>query len=178
MGVVEQLPAGQKPYSEPRPIEKGDVVAGFACGKQALDDFLKQRAAKNEAKATRTFVVLAQTGPDAGKVIAYYSLAAGAVSHAEAPNWAKKNMPNPVPVTILGRLAVDVNHHGKGLGSALLKEAMQRTMEAARHVGARALVVHAIDDEAVNFYVPYGFQQFPTDSKTLFLPIETLVASL
>lgn len=178
MGVVEQLPIGQKPYSVPRPIKKGDGIAGFDCGKLSLDDFLKQQALKNEGKSSRTIVVLSQAGEDAGDVVAYYTLAVGAVNREEAPGWAKRNMPNPIPVIVLGRLAVDSRHQGKGVGKHLMREAMQRTLEASRLIGARALMVHAIDDEAVSFYVPYGFQTFPTNSRTLFLPIETIANSL
>ena len=178
MGVVEQLPTDQKPYSAPRPIEKGDGVAAFGCGKPQLDDFLKQRALKNEGRSSRTYVVVSQGGESAGKVVAYYTLAAGGVNHEECPTWAKRNMPNPVPVIVLGRLAVDAQHQGKGIGEHLLREAMQRALGACRQIGARALVVHAIDDEAVSFYVPFGFQSFPTDSRTLFLPMETIASSL
>jgi GNAT superfamily N-acetyltransferase len=178
LGVIEQLPTGQKPYSAPRPIEKDDGLAGFACGKPPLDDFLKQQALKNEGKASRTYVVVSQSGEDAGSVAAFYTLAAGAVSRDEAPGWARRNMPNPLPVIVLGRLAVDSKHQGKGIGAHLMREAMQRALEASRQIGARALVVHAIDDQAVSFYVPYGFHSFPTDSRTLFLPIETIANSL
>lgn len=178
MGIVEQLPAGKKPYSAPRPIEKDDGIAGFSCGKPPLDDFLKQRAIKNEGKGSRTYVVVSRLGEDAGKVAAYYTLAAGAVNHEECPTWAKRNMPNPIPVVVLGRLAVDSAHQGKNIGKYLMREAMQRTLQASRHVGVRALIVHAIDDEAVSFYVPFGLQAFPTDSRTLFLPIETIAKAL
>lgn len=178
MGVVEQLPAGQKPYSQPRPIEKGDNLATFDCGKPPLNDFLKQQALKNEGKASRTYVILAQTGEDAGKVVAYYTLAAGAVSHDNAPGWAKRNMPDPLPAAVLGRLATDNKHQGKGIGKHLLREAMQRSLEFSQKVGVRVLIVHAIDDEAISFYVPFGFRRFPTDSRTLFLPIETIANAL
>jgi GNAT superfamily N-acetyltransferase len=178
MGIVEQLPASRKPYAPPRPFDGADGVKDFTCGKQPLDDFLKQRAIKNEGKSARTYVDCSAAGEDAGAVVAYYSLAAGAVTHDEAPAWAKRNMPNPIPVFVLGRLAVDLRHQGKGLGKALLKEGIQRTLEASRTIGARALVVHAIDDEAVDYYTPFGFQRFPTDSRTLFLPVETLAKSL
>jgi GNAT superfamily N-acetyltransferase len=178
LGIVEHLPAEKKAYSAPRPIEKGDGVASFSCGKPPLDDFIKQRALKNEGRGSRTYVVVSQLGEDAGKVAAYYTLAAGAVNHEECPTWAKRNMPNPIPAIVLGRLAVDGPHQGNAIGKNLLREAMQRTLESSRHVGVRALIVHAIDDEAVNFYVPFGFQAFPTDSRTLFLPIETIAATL
>lgn len=178
MGTISPLPAGRRPYTAPRPIEADDRVERFDCGKEPLNDFLRQRAIKNEGRASRTYVVNSLAGADAGSVLAYYTLAAGAVGHDGAPSWARRNMPNPVPVIVLGRLAVDSSHHCRGLGSALLKEAIQRTLGASRTIGARALVIHAIDDEAVGFYATYGFQRFPTDSRTLFLPVETLTASL
>ena len=178
MGVVEQLPAERKSYCPPRPIEKHDAVVGFSCGKVPLDDFLKQRALKNEGRGSRTYVVVSQLGEDAGNVAAYYTLAAGAVNHEDCPSWAKRNMPNPIPVIVLGRLAVDTNHQGRRIASHLVREAMHRTLEASRHVGVRALIVHAIDDDAVNFYVPFGFQAFPTGGRALFLPIDTIASSL
>lgn len=178
MGVVEELPIAAPKYESPRPIQPEDDVATFECGKPSLDEFIKQRALKNEAKASRTYVVTASAAHDKRKVVAYYSLSAGAVSAEECPGWAKRNMPNPLPVVVLGRLAVDKNHERKGLGTSLLKEAMQRALEASQHIGARALIVHAIDDEAVSFYTPFGFCRFPTDGRTLFLPIETIAASI
>jgi GNAT superfamily N-acetyltransferase len=117
-------------------------------------------------------------GEGAGRVVAYYSLAMGAVTFDEAPSWAKGNMPNPIPVVVLGRLAVDRDHQRKGLATGLLRDAFQRAIEAARHAGCRAMVVHTIDDEAIGFYAPYGFQRFPSDGRTLFLSMETLAASL
>jgi GNAT superfamily N-acetyltransferase len=178
VGIVERLPAGPKPYSQPRPIEADDELVGFDCGKAALDDFLKQQALKNEGKASRTYVVAAQTGEHAGKIVAYYTLASGAVTHDGAPGWAKRNMPDPLPALVLGRLAVDRRHQGKGIGKHLLRQAMQRSLEVAAQVGVRVLIVHAIDDEAISFYVPFGFRRFPTDGRTLFLPIETIVKAL
>lgn len=178
MGIVEQLPATQKPYSQPRPLEKDDNLAAFDCGKPPLDEFLKQRALKNEGKASRTYVLDAQTGEDAGRVVAYYTLAAGAISHDDAPGWAKRNMPDPLPAIVLGRLAVDRKHQGKSIGAHLLREAIQRSLEASTQIGARVLIVHAIDDESISFYVAFGFRRFPTDSRTLFLPMETFAHAL
>jgi len=178
MGVVEQLPAGGMPYAAPRPIKGDDAVKDFDCGSSSLNDFLKQRAIKNEGRASRTYVVCSAFGRDAGAVVAYYSLAAGAIAHDDAPAWAKRNMPNPIPVFVLGRLAVDSEHQGEGIGSGLLKEAIQRSLEASRTIGARALIVHAIDDASIGYYASFGFQRFPTDSRTLFLPVETLTNSL
>ena len=87
-------------------------------------------------------------------------------------------MPNPLPVMVLGRLATDVRHSGRRIGSAMLREALSRVLEASRSVGVRAVVVHAIDAEAITFYAQFGFQAFPGDSLTLFLPIETIAKAL
>lgn len=178
MGIVESLPAGRPPYTAPRLIRADDKLDGFDCGKEALNDFLKSRALDSEGKSSRTYAITSAAGEDAGAVIAYYTLAAGAVLRPEVPGALHRNMPNPLPVMVLGRMAVDRRHAGKGLGKAMLKEAMQRALETSGVVGARALVVHAIDDDAMGFYTPFGFQIFPAGSRTLFLPIETIASAL
>jgi len=143
-----------------------------------LNDWLRKRALKNEGRASRTYVVTSTTGDNAGSVIAFYTLAAGAIQLEEVPKPLTRNMPNPLPIMVLGRMAVDQRHGGRGLGRFMLREAMQRVLEASQQVGARALVVHAIDDEAVSFCTQFGFQIFPAGSNTLFLPIETIASSL
>lgn len=178
MGIVKSLPAGRKPYSPPRRIDASDQLGRFDCGKEPLNDWLAHRAIKNEGKASRTYVVTANAGEDAGQIVGFYTLAAGYVSHSQSPGWARRNMPNPLPVIVLGRLAVDVRHQGHGIGKALLREALQRALEASESVGVRAVIVHAIDDEAVGFYAGFGFQRFPTDSRTMFLPIKTIADAL
>jgi GNAT superfamily N-acetyltransferase len=178
VGEVEQLDFRRAPYKAPEPITSEHRLDMFDCGKLPLNDFLRRRALKNDGRASRTYVVIATTGEQAGSVIAFYTLAAGAVTLVELPRKLSRNMPNPAPVMVLGRMAVDHRHKGKGLGRSMLQEALSRVLTASREVGARALVVHAIDDEAVTFYTQYGFQAFPTGSRTLFLPIETIVASL
>ena len=178
MGVVKTLDPKRPHYAAPRLISPQDRLDAFDCGKEPLNDFLKSRALDNEGKASRTYVICAAAGEDAGAVVAYYSLAAGAVARSDVPGQMRRNMPNPVPVMVLGRMAVDRRHAGKGLGKAMLKQAVQRVIEAANLIGARAMVVHAIDDEAVAFYTPFGFQLFPNTGRTLFLPIQTIVAAL
>ena len=174
MGVAEQ-PGVQNPaYSSPTPITADHRLDGFDCGKPPLDEWLKAHALENEGKASRTYVVTAQTGADAGNVAAYYSLANGSVARDEVPRKIRQGLPNPVPAMVLGRLAVDKRHAGKGIGAGLLREALQRTLQASRIAGIRALIVHAIDDGAVGFYAKFGFQVLPGGSRTLFLPIETL----
>ena len=142
-----------------------------------MDDWLTARALKSEAKSAHTFVIASQAGPDAGRVIAYYALATGSVAREEVPKKLRQGLPNPMPVLVLARLAVDRRHSGKGLGPALLKDAMLRAVGISRSARVRALIVHAIDDEAVTFYAKYGFQLFPAGTKTMFLPIETLIQS-
>jgi GNAT superfamily N-acetyltransferase len=164
-------------YAPPQPIKPDHELEGFDCGKAPLDDWIRRRALRNEGKASRTYVVTAASDR-AGAVVAYYTLAMGAVRLAEVPSRLARNMPNPVPVAVLGRLAVDRRHEGRGLGAAMLREAMQRVLEASRSMGARALIVHAIDDEAAAFYTRYGFQPFPPGTRTLWLPVETIANSL
>lgn len=178
MGVGEYLAVDHPRYAAPRAIGADDRLDRFDCGKEPLNDFLKTRALENEGKASRTYVICSAAGEDAGGVVAYYTLAAGAVARSDAPGPLRRNMPNPLPVMVLGRMAVDSRHAGKGLGKAMLKEAIQRVAETATIIGARAMIVHAIDDEAVAFYTPFGFQLFPAASRTLFLPIETVAAAL
>lgn len=178
MGVVEPIGAPRCPYAAPVPITEHHRLDVFDCGKPPLNDWLRAHATDNEAKASRTYVVNCQAGEHTGEVVAYYTLAYGSVIRDEVPRRIRHGLPNPVPVMVLGRLAVDQSHSGKGLGPNLLKEAMQRTLQAAEIAGLRALLVHAIDDEAVSFYGRYGFQAFPAGGRTLFLPIETLRQSV
>jgi GNAT superfamily N-acetyltransferase len=166
------------PYTPPAPISPEHRLVAFDCGKMPLNDWLRKRALKNEGRASRTYVVTSTSGENAGSVIAFYTLAAGAIQFEEAPKPLTRNMPNPLPIMVLGRMAVGQRHGGRGLGRFMLREAMQRVLEASQQVGARALVVHAIDDEAVSFYTQFGFQTFPAGSRTLILPIETIAASL
>jgi predicted N-acetyltransferase YhbS len=171
---IAKAGADLPPYSPPAPITGDHKLDRFDCGKSPLDEWLRAHALENEDKASRTYVVSAESGEDAGQVVAYYTLAYGSVVLSEVPKKVRQGLPNPVPVMVLGRLAVDHRHGGRGLGPALLREAMQRTVQASRIAGLRALIVHAIDDEAVSFYARYGFQVFPAGTRTMFLPIETL----
>lgn len=178
MGVVEELGAPRPAYAPPVPITADHRLGEFDCGKAPLDEWLRAHALENEDKASRTYVVTAHTGRDAGAVVAYYTLAYGSVVRQEIPRKIRQGLPNPVPVMVLGRLAVDKGHGGNRLGIGMLREAMQRTLEASQIAGLRALIVHAIDDEAVGFYGKYGFQLFPAGSRTMVLPIETLRQSI
>ena len=172
MGVVT---LAQPPkYRAPVPITPEHRLDGFDSGKPPLDDWLKAHALDNEGKASRTFVL----SDDQLTILAFYTLATGNVTRTELPRKMRQGLPNPVPVMVLGRLAVDLRHAGKGLGPMLLREAMTRTLKVSRDAGVRALIVHAIDDNAVGFYAKYGFQMFPPETRTLFLPIETIAEAV
>lgn len=139
-----------------------------------LNDWLKGRAIKNETSgASRTYVVCHQN-----HVIAYYTLATGAVQCRQAPGRIRRNMPDPIPVMVLGRLAVHWDWQKKGLGGDLLADAVKRTLQAADIAGIRAFVVHALSDEAKQFYERFGFQPSPTDPMDLMITLKDAQANL
>lgn len=146
-------------------------IDGFSCGVPVLDDWLKKRARRNHVSgASRTYVVADET--DA--VVAYYALASGALLQAEAPGAVRRNMPDPIPMAILGRLAVDEKHHGTGLGAAIFQDAVLRVRQAADVLGIRGIVVHAISDDACRFYKHHGFRAGPASLMTMILPLNAL----
>ncbi len=142
----------------------------FSCGDTHLDEWIKKQAIKNQhSGASRTFVICKND-----EVIGYYTLAGGSVERLSAPGNISRNMPDPIPVIVLGRLAVDINFQRSHLGSALLKDAMLRTLSISLDIGVRALLVHAISPEARGFYLNYGFQESKFDEMTLFLSIKNI----
>ena len=158
----------------PVPIAPSHRLEGFNCGEPTLDEWLTRRALKNqETGASRTYVVC-----DDERVIAYYSLAAGAVTQSAATGKVRRNMPEPNPVMILGRLAVDNQCKGLGLGRALLRDAMLRTVQAADLIGIRAILVHAISDSARTFYLANGFKESPLDPMMLMVTVAEVRAAL
>ena len=161
------------PLSPPEPLTATHRLDTFACGEAELDDWLKRRALANQASgASRTFVV----SESDGRVYGYYAMAAGAVSHQLATTRVRRNMPDPVPVMVLGRLAVDRSMHGQGIGAALLQDAVHRAVAVAKNAGVRALLVHALHDRAKQFYELYGFQPSPLDPMTLMLRLAGIKA--
>jgi predicted N-acetyltransferase YhbS len=154
---------------EPIPINKKVLTEGFFSQETQLDEWLKKRALKNEQlMASRTFVVCGEDN----KVVGYYSLAVGSVLHAEVAGKIKRNMPDPVPVMILGRLAVDKKVQGKGLGSALIKDAVLRTLQASKIAGIKAILVHALDEKAAIFYENRGFKRSPMSPLILLITLD------
>lgn len=155
--------------SAPEPIGPRHQLAAFDSGEAALDDWLKRRALKNQGNdASRTYVIC-----DDGAVIGYYCLAAGAIGHAEAPGPMRRNRPDPIPVLVLGRLAIHKDHQQKGLGTALLNDAIRRTFQAAEIAGVTALLVHALSQSAQRFYRSRGFIESPIEPMTMCLILAT-----
>ncbi|WP_155751881.1 GNAT family N-acetyltransferase [Scytonema sp. UIC 10036] len=151
----------------PQPIKPDHQLEDFESGNQELDDWLKKRSLKNEDNgASRTYVVTSGQ-----KVIAYYCLASGSILNATAPGRVRRNMPDPIPVMTIGRLAVDRNWQGKGIGYALIRDAVLRTLQAATIAGIRAILVHAISEEAKQFYEKCGFMPSPVAPMTLMVTI-------
>lgn len=156
--------------SPPTPIGAEHDLSGFESGEPSLDEWLKKRALKNDAAgASRCFVLCART-----VVVGYYSLSAGAISHEVAPKGMRRNMPDPLPLLLLGRLAIDKRFHNRGLGSAMLRDAMMRAVAVASNAGVFAIVVHALSPAAKQFYVSRGFVQSPLQPMTLMMTLQTV----
>ncbi len=151
----------------PCPIAATHDTASFDCGNSTLNDWLQRRSLKNESSgASRTFVVC-----EDGTVIGYYSLAVGAIAREEASGKVRRNMPDPIPVMVLGRLAVDNNWQGKKIGIGMLKDAIQRTIIVAEQSGVRALLVHALSDKVRCYYQYWGFHRSPANDMTLMITL-------
>lgn len=163
--------------AEIRPPEKLSAkhdVSGFESGEPVLDEWLRRRALKNEASgASRTYVVCADK-----TVVGYYTLAVGAVALVEATGRVRRNMPDPLPVMVLGRLAVDQEHQRRGIGTGLLRDAILRTVQAAEIAGIRAILVHALSESAKHFYEDWGFVASPVDPLTVMITVTEAVTLL
>jgi GNAT superfamily N-acetyltransferase len=143
----------------------------FDSGHDSLDEWPRRRARSNLVSgAFRTYVV-----SEGAKVVGYYCLSSGALAVADALGVIKRNMPDPIPMAVLGRLAIDRSWQGKGLGAALLQDAVMRVGQAAYIVGIRGLLVHAISNEAKAFYEHYGFAASPTNPMTLIMSLKSFV---
>lgn len=160
--------------SPPVPLHAEHVVSGFVCGHPSLDDWLKRRALANQkAGVSRTYVVTYDH-----RVVAYYALASGALACTAATGKLKRNMPDPTPMAILGRLAIDTAFQGKGLGRALFRDAALRVLSAAGTIGIRGLIVHAISDDVAAFYRALGLDASPAEPRTLMITLAELLAAL
>ncbi len=163
MGLA--LPA----FSPPEPLGIEHIIDEFDCGEESLNQWLRSHALKNDGRSSRTFVVCVDR-----LVIGYYALSAGSVAHINTPGRIRRNMPDPIPVIVLGRFSVDQRHQGKGLGAGLLRDALLRSLNVGEEVGVRAVLLHSLSEAAKRFYIAHGFIESPVDPLTLMLPIETI----
>lgn len=159
----------------PELLIEGHDCTGFASGKPPLNQYIKKYALVNQQNdISRTYVATRD-----GRVVGYYTLAFGSISHEEATPKIMARLPHyPIPVILLARLAVDQKEAGKGLGKGLLKDAIMRTIQAADIVGLRAMLTHAKDERAKQFYLKFGFEASPIHPLTLMLSIKDIRASL
>jgi GNAT superfamily N-acetyltransferase len=151
----------------PEPLNDTHDLSGFNSGEASLDDWLRRRARANQASGVSRTYVLAE----GERVIGYHSLAAGAITVGDAPGRIRRNMPDPIPMAVLGRLAIDRDRQGKGLGHALLRDALLRTYQAAEAIGIRGLLVHALSPAAKRFYLSCGFSESPAHPMTLMITL-------
>ena len=158
----------------PAPLADHHELAEFDSGVSELDDWLRRRARVNQVSgASRTFVVC-----EGNRVVAYYALASGAVKPPEAPGRFRRNMPDPIPVAVLGRLAIDQSYQGQGIGRALVRDVGLRLLNAAEILGIRGVLVHAISDAARAFYEAVGFRPSPKDPMMLMVGLHDLKSAL
>lgn len=163
--------------SRPRALHAGDHVAEFDCGETPLNIWLSGRAIKNESTgASRTFVSIDR---DTGSMAGFYSVSTSSLSLDLAPGKLRRNMPSPIPVVLIGRLAVDERFKGCGLGASLLQDALLKCTEASRALGIRAIVVDALNESAADFYRKFGFEPMPlANSGAMFLLIKDAEATI
>ena len=168
------MSGGPDEISPPEKLSAEHDLSGFDSRERVLDEWLRRRALQNEASgASRTYVVCAGK-----RVVSYYTLEVGAVAHAEAPGRVRRNMPDPLPAMVLGRLAVDKAFQGRHIGAGLLRDAVLRTVQAAEIAGIRAILVHAISGAAKRFHESYGFVASPVDPLTVMITVAEAVKML
>ncbi|MES2666596.1 MAG: GNAT family N-acetyltransferase [Pseudomonadota bacterium] len=161
-----------KVISAPVPLTADHDVSAFDCGEAVLNDWLRHRALKDESRFSRTYVVCA--GP---VVVGYFCISAGSVQREAAPGKVRRNAPDAIPVSVIGRLAVSRDCAGRGLGADMLADALRRIAVASASIGMAAVLVQAKDEAARRFYLRCAeFMEYPDGSRTLYLPMETVVA--
>ncbi len=158
------------PYRGPELLAADHDIGGFHCGDEALNEWLRRRALRNQREgASRTWVVT-----DDARVVAFYASSTAVVARTEATRRAARNQPDPLPAMLLGRLAVDRGHQGEGLAAALLKHFLLKALDVAALTGVRLVLVHAKDSQSASFYRHFGFESSPLDDLTLMLLVKDI----
>jgi GNAT superfamily N-acetyltransferase len=164
-----------KGLSAPALLAENHDIDGFHSGTASLDDWLRRRARANQVSgATRTYVVCEKET----RVVGYYALASGVIAVESAAGRFRRNMPDPIPVAVLARLAVDSDWQGKGIGRGLFRDAALRVAQAAEVIGIRGIVVHAISEEAKKFYLALGFDPSRREPMTLMATLGDILEAL
>jgi len=160
----------------PSPLTQAHDLSRFNSGKPLLDDWLRNSALVSEGRTARSYVVCEEKLA----VVGYYCISTGSVERRDLPSKIKRarGMPKQVPVAIIGRLARDQTYAGRGLGKDLLQDALKRILAASQIIGVRAVLVHALDGDAVRFWKDHEFIECPIDSRTFYLPIETIAGAI
>jgi GNAT superfamily N-acetyltransferase len=174
LAEVTKAPPGG--LNEPAPLNAAHVLSRFKSGSAALDDWLRNSALESEGRTARTYVVCENTSI----VVGYYCISTGSVERGVLPSKMKRarEMPNQIPVALIGRLARDQAYAGRGLGKDLLQDALRRILAASQIIGVRAVLVHALNDEAAKFWTDHEFIESPIGSRTFYLPVETIAAAI
>jgi predicted N-acetyltransferase YhbS len=168
------LGIAQLPLQPPTPLISTHLVTDFDCGVESLNEWLDKRAWKNQVLGvSRTFVIT-----NDNIVVGYYCLSSAAIDRIELPKAKQRNMPDPIPAILIGRLAVDLRYQGKKIGLSLLQDAICRIITAAQSVGVAYILVHALDDAAKRFYEMNGFEAIPEQPLTLFLSVATAAKAM
>lgn len=163
------------PPTKPEEINRNHNVAGFTCGRDSLDDWLKNRALKSSAAGDSKVLVICNEG---GEVVGYYAICASSVSRKEATSKLKRNAPDPIPMGLIARLAVRDDMQKQGIGPALLRDAILRISQAAEKIGVKGILVHALDDDAASFYAHSGFRPSTIDEHHLMISLAEIIAEL
>jgi predicted N-acetyltransferase YhbS len=168
------LGIAQLPLQPPVPLTSTHLVADFNCSVESLNEWLGKRAWKNQVLGvSRTFVVC-----DGEIIIGYYCLSSAAIDRIALPKARQRNMPDPIPAVLIGRLAVDLQYQGQKIGVSLLQDAICRIITASQSIGVAYILVHALDDGAKRFYEVNGFVAIPEQPLTLFLPVATAIVAM
>lgn len=175
MAEISHHPAAREGITAPARLTRAHDLSQFDCGKEPLNDWLRNNALDSEGKTARTYVACEK----AVAVVGYYCIATGSVERRVLPKKLKPHgTPDPVSVAIIGRLARDKSYAGRGLGKDLLQDALHRILAVSEIIGVRAVLVHALDDEASIFWKKHEFIECPIGSKTFYLPVETIINAL
>lgn len=172
---MQSAEPARPPLTKPEELTRDHNIAGFSCGRESLDDWLKNRAVKsNAAGDSKVFVI----NNDAGEVVGYYAISAASVTHKEAISKLRRNAPDPIPMALIGRLAVREDMQGHDIGPALLRDAILRIVQASNHMGIKGVLVQALDEDAANFYSHQGFHPSPIDDNHLMISLKEITAEL